>query len=115
QTFVAGTSGDSSKSRLYSVTTECGQTQSCSEGTVEYQYTCAAPGAPSHLKAQKDKRGSWTTYTKQSSNPDAGYDEADYVVRGATDNLGAGALETELRGYAYSGANQRFLTLIERD
>ena len=104
--------------RLYEVEHSCAQNpNSCSPGTLRYEWTCSTDGGIGYERARKDKRDGWEVYAWTSAATDAGVTrpvlERTAVLRGATDMNGTGALSAEYYSYAY-GAHEAQLLLSER-
>jgi RHS repeat-associated protein len=103
--------------RLYRMTDTCPpNTDGCTPGTVQYEWTCTTATSPGHELARKDKRGNWEAYTYAE---DGGVVttplERIAVKRGATDKNGANALEQDFSSYTYGPHGEQLLAAEERD
>ncbi|WNG48195.1 RHS repeat-associated core domain-containing protein [Archangium minus] len=102
--------------RLYRTTDNCaGSPQSCSPGSVRYEWPCATSSLPGHEKAIQDKRGNWEVnlYSPAPTGKPAQLIEKTAVLRGATDFNGTGAVERTDYGYVYGSQNTQ-LTSFEQ-
>jgi RHS repeat-associated protein len=93
------------EARLYRTVDSCTVPESCSPGSIQYEWACTDStfNFPGYEKGVKDKRGNWTVnlFSAAPSGKPKALTEKTAILVGATDVSGTGALERTDFTYAY--------------
>ncbi|MFY2562331.1 RHS repeat-associated core domain-containing protein [Corallococcus terminator] len=93
------------EARLYRTVDSCTVPESCSPGSVQYEWACTTSGGnfPGYEKGVKDKRGNWTVnlVSPAPTGKPKALTEKTAILLGATDASGTGALDRTDYTYTY--------------